>query len=48
MGFKYIWYGHGTHGLEVEGHKVVVDPYFTGNPAASTTAHTSLTPHPHP
>ncbi len=38
MSFKYIWYGHGTSGLETGGHKIVVDPFFTGNPAASVTA----------
>jgi L-ascorbate metabolism protein UlaG (beta-lactamase superfamily) len=38
MGFKYIWYGHGSHGLETNGHKVLVDPYFTDCPTASTTA----------
>jgi L-ascorbate metabolism protein UlaG (beta-lactamase superfamily) len=38
MGFTYTWYGHGTHGLETGGYKVLIDPYFTDNPAASTTA----------
>jgi len=38
MGSKFIWYGHGTFGLETGGYKVLVDPFFTGNPAASTTA----------
>jgi L-ascorbate metabolism protein UlaG (beta-lactamase superfamily) len=38
MGFKYTWYGHGTSGLETGGYKLLVDPYFTDNPAASTTA----------
>ncbi len=38
MGFKYIWYGHGTSGLEVDGHNILIDPFFTDNPAASTTA----------
>ena len=38
MAFKYIWYGHGTHGVETDGHKLLVDPFFTGNPVASTTA----------
>ena len=40
MGFKYTWYGHGTSGLETSGYKLLVDPYFTDNPAASTTADT--------
>ncbi|MGD2156557.1 MAG: metal-dependent hydrolase [Anaerolineales bacterium] len=38
MGSKFIWYGHGTFGLETGGYKVLIDPFFTGNPAASTTA----------
>jgi len=38
MSTKYIWYGHGTSGLETAGHNVLVDPFFTDNPAASTTA----------
>jgi len=38
MAFKYIWYGHGTHGIETQGHNILVDPFFTDNPAASTTA----------
>ncbi len=38
MSFTYTWYGHGTFGLETGGYKVVIDPYFTDNPAASITA----------
>jgi len=38
MSLQYIWYGHGTHGLETGGYHVLVDPFFTDNPAASTTA----------
>lgn len=38
MGINLTWYGHGTVGLEVNGKNVLVDPFFTGNPAASTTA----------
>ena len=33
----YTWYGHATHGLTVGDHKLLIDPYFTGNPAATTT-----------
>lgn len=35
MALIYTWYGHGTSGLDIDGSKVVVDPYFTDNPAAS-------------
>ena len=38
MNCKFIWYGHGTSGLETGGYKLVIDPFFTDNPAASTTA----------
>ncbi len=38
MSCKYIWYGHGTHGIETSGFKVIVDPFFTENPAASAAA----------
>lgn len=38
MTLKLTWYGHATLGLEIDGHKILVDPFFTGNPAASTTA----------
>ncbi len=32
------WYGHSTLGLETELNKLLIDPYFTDNPAASTVA----------
>ena len=35
---KFTWYGHATHGIETDGHKLLIDPFFTDNPAASTTA----------
>ena len=38
MSIKITWYSHATLGLEVDGHKLLVDPYFTGNPAATTSA----------
>lgn len=38
MSVKYTWYGHATHGLEVNGTKIIVDPYFTDNPAATITS----------
>ncbi len=38
MSTKITWYGHATIGLETSGYKLLVDPYFTGNPAASITA----------
>ncbi len=35
MSFKLTWYGHASLGLETGGYHILVDPYFTGNPAAS-------------
>lgn len=35
---KLTWYGHGTVGLELGGHHVLVDPFLGGNPAASITS----------
>ncbi len=33
----FTWYGHATLGLETQGIKLVIDPYFTGNPVAPIT-----------
>ncbi len=33
---RFTWYGHGTMGLEVAGQQLLIDPFFTGNPACST------------
>ncbi len=39
MTTKITWYGHATIGVETaDGYKILIDPFFTGNPAASTTA----------
>ena len=38
MSFKIFWYGHAALGLETGGYHILVDPYFTDNPAASTQA----------
>lgn len=38
MSFKLTWYGHATIGMEIDGKHVLVDPFFTGNPAASASA----------
>ena len=35
MTTKLTWYGHAALALETDGHKVVVDPFLEGNPAAS-------------
>lgn len=38
MTTKLTWYGHATLGLETDGHKLIVDPFFSGNPSASASA----------
>ncbi len=38
MTTKFTWYGHATLGLETGGQRILVDPFFTGNPACPTTA----------
>ena len=38
MSFKITWYGHAALGLETGGFHLLVDPFLTGNPAASITA----------
>jgi len=38
MTIKLTWYGHATMSLEVGKHRLLIDPFFSGNPAASTTA----------
>jgi L-ascorbate metabolism protein UlaG (beta-lactamase superfamily) len=38
MAFTLTWYGHAALGLETGGCRLLVDPYFTGNPAASAAA----------
>ena len=38
MSIKITWFGHASLGLEVGGNKLLVDPYFTGNPAATISA----------
>jgi L-ascorbate metabolism protein UlaG (beta-lactamase superfamily) len=38
MSFKLTWYGHAALGIETGGYRILVDPFFSGNPAASTPA----------
>jgi L-ascorbate metabolism protein UlaG (beta-lactamase superfamily) len=39
MSVKLTWFGHAALGLETSGYKVLVDPFFSDNPAASMAAH---------
>lgn len=38
MSTKLTWFGHAALGLETGGYHLLVDPFFTDNPSASTTA----------
>jgi L-ascorbate metabolism protein UlaG (beta-lactamase superfamily) len=38
MTITHTWYGHATQMLDVNGTKLLVDPFFSGNPAAPITA----------
>lgn len=38
MTLRLTWYGHAALGLETGGFHVLVDPFFGGNPSASTSA----------
>ena len=36
MSYKFTYYGHGTFGLHIKGHHLVIDPFFSDNPATKT------------
>lgn len=38
MSLKLTWYGHGSFRIDVDGYKLLVDPFFTDNPSASISA----------
>jgi L-ascorbate metabolism protein UlaG (beta-lactamase superfamily) len=38
MSTKFTWYGHAALGIETGGMHILVDPFLSGNPAASTSA----------
>ncbi len=35
MSIKVTWYGHACFGIQVDGYKLVIDPFLTGNPQAT-------------
>jgi L-ascorbate metabolism protein UlaG (beta-lactamase superfamily) len=39
MTVKVTWHGHATLSITLNGTRLLIDPYFTGNPAAKTRAH---------
>jgi len=38
MANKLTWFGHATLGLETGGKHLLIDPFFSGNPAATVKA----------
>ena len=40
MGNTLTWYGHATLGLETDGFKILIDPFFSDNPTCTTSADT--------
>ncbi len=38
MGLELTWYGHAALGLYTGGYHLLIDPFFSGNPASSTQA----------
>ncbi|OQY42040.1 MAG: metal-dependent hydrolase [Anaerolineaceae bacterium 4572_78] len=38
MAIKYTYVGHNTHLLDIDGKKVVIDPFFNDNPATDVSA----------
>jgi L-ascorbate metabolism protein UlaG (beta-lactamase superfamily) len=38
MSSTITWFGHATFGLETGGYEILIDPFFSGNPAAKTSA----------
>lgn len=38
MSVKLTWYGHATLGLETGKYRLLIDPFFSGNPAATQRA----------
>ena len=38
MSFKVTWLGHAAFAMEIDGYKVLLDPFLTGNPVATTSA----------
>jgi L-ascorbate metabolism protein UlaG (beta-lactamase superfamily) len=38
MSTRFTWYGHAALGLETGGYKILIDPFFSGNPVAPFSA----------
>ncbi len=37
MSITITWLGHSAFTIDIDGHQIVIDPFLTGNPLASTT-----------
>ncbi|TFG50205.1 MAG: metal-dependent hydrolase [Anaerolineales bacterium] len=37
MSYQITYYGHGTLGLKINQYQIIIDPYFTNNPATNTS-----------
>jgi L-ascorbate metabolism protein UlaG (beta-lactamase superfamily) len=40
MATRITWYGHATFGFETAGYAILIDPFFSGNPAAQVNPDT--------
>ena len=40
MAFKVTWLGHASFAMEIDGYNVLLDPFLTGNPAATASPDT--------
>ncbi len=38
MSTQITWYGHATLGVNTSGYQLIIDPFFSGNPASSIKA----------
>lgn len=38
MSLSFTWYGHASFGLDVDGNKLLVDPFLSGNPTATVSS----------
>lgn len=38
MKTQITWYGHAALGINTDGYKLIIDPFFSGNPASPITA----------
>ena len=44
MGSQLTWHGHANFQIQCDGVNILIDPFFTGNPSATTTPDAIATP----